>query len=175
MIALHLTESKNINSIMKKGLLPSVVKLDHHLDTFKEEGLNGNSILYAWEDCDKNDKFAKDMIYCKQWIDTRNRTVEQNCCDFSKDRKKYFFNNSYSLLLINIDLIEEGFFGRYIHEQTPTKDKYNSLFNMDCRFAHDDKKLCLFFNKIDSCNIKIIETYITNVDKNNKLIINNNN
>ena len=68
---LHISERYNRESILKKGLLPSKVLLSEHLEDFREENFlsdKENKILYTWESSEKDNKFIKDMIYCKIWI-----------------------------------------------------------------------------------------------------------
>ena len=169
MIAFHLTETKNLLSIKIKGLLPSLIILEHHLKNFNARGLIGNKILYAWNDSLKNDKFAKDMIYCKQWIDKRNKL---NIDDYSKAERISFYEESYVLLKINFSEILNCLFDNdsYIHTQYSI-DKHDSCFGMDKRFEHDDKRLCLFKNRIDFKYIEPVDFYYSETDKANRLII----
>ena len=172
---LHLTESRNISSIKRYGLLPSKVKLEHHLSTFKESGLRGNKVLYGWLDSEKNKKFSRDMIYCKQWIDKRNEIcgpyeTQEECFDFSKDKTQYFCEKSYTLLLVEVSR-KQIIDGDFIHEQIQSDSKYNSLFQMDSRFEHDDKILILVKVKIKWNFITKICEYKTYIDKAKKLRI----
>lgn len=170
MVAFHLTEVKNLLSIRTLGLLPSRIILNHHLETFNNDGLVGDKIIYCWHDCFKTSKFAKDMIYCKQWIDRRNKKILE---DYSKDKEFYLYEECYVLLKIDYSEILNNLFdpGRnYDHAQYSTH-KGDSLWEMDSRFEHDDKKLCLFKNRIDFKYIEPVNFYHTKVDKSKKLII----
>jgi len=76
MEAIHISERYNRNSILKNGLRPSKVVLEHHLDSFREFNYlseEEDKMLYMWLDSEKNQKFIKDMMYCKMWLDPRNK------------------------------------------------------------------------------------------------------
>jgi hypothetical protein len=56
---IHLSERKNRNSILSKGLIPTTIKLEHHLDYFNRYGMiSGNKAVYTWLDSEKNEKFT---------------------------------------------------------------------------------------------------------------------
>ena len=172
---LHLTKKSNLLSIKKNGLIPSKVKNPIHLDKFSKLGLKGDKATYSWHNRDRNDKYAKDMIYCKQWIDKRNARYLGNSLffdgfDFSKD-KIQFFDEKYLLLLINVESKYVLDSTSFIHTQYATRNKCDPLFQMDSRFEHDDKQLCILKNTIDWKYITPIAEYVSNVDKFNKLQI----
>ena len=90
---LHLSETKNRNSILTNGLLPTKVKNLDHLGYFTRHGIiSGDKAIYTWLDSEKNEKFIRDMVYCKVWIHPRNDLIdgwsnsenEPDSIDFSK-------------------------------------------------------------------------------------------
>lgn len=145
---IHVSEIYNRESIEKNGLLPSKIKLPHHLSHFKAKDFctKGDKMVYTWGDCDDNEKFIRDMIYVKVWGDARNKISIKNenkepYVDFSKLGSAPIYR--YDQMFFDIHLIEtsdEVPFGG-IHCQSSDENIYNSFHMMDDNYAHDNKKL----------------------------------
>jgi len=158
--AIHISEIYNRNSILKNGLFPTKVNLDHHLESFRENGYLPNDetkILYTWKDCNKNEKFIRDMIYCKTWLHPRNNLAigeEEDYIDF----RNIDMNNLYPYKNMIYDVYKIENFNPLnsdvCHVQEPDDSIYNTCYEMDDYYSHNDKVL-LFSKKIEK-NIKII-------------------
>ena len=166
MISFHLTKLSNLDSILKVGLLGSKPKLYHHLEQFQKDGLQGDKVIYTWGESYKLVKYVKDMVYCKQFIHPRYSKVDGY--DFSKDREINFRNERYVLLKIDS---EENYLNSYTHWQTAGNDRYDTLFNMEEEFEHDDKPVLIFTGKIKPEYIVPIELYDSEVTKTSKLLV----
>jgi hypothetical protein len=70
---MHLTHIKNINSILKYGLLPTFIDNDGHWETFQKK-IENRKCVYLWDaETYNNAKYLKDMIYTKLYIHPRNK------------------------------------------------------------------------------------------------------
>ena len=153
----HLSEIYNRDSIFEKGLLPSKIPLLSHLEGFRDLKLitkDEDKLLYSWQDCERNEKFTKDMIYCSVWINPRNKYVGD------ADIKKYTTCHLYFYDQMIFDVYEisdmnniPSFNISIYHEQSPG-GRHSSLYQMDDKYAHDDKVLGL--SKRSETNIKIV-------------------
>ena len=157
---IHLSEIYNRESILKNGLLPSKIKLPMHLSYFKTMGwcTDDDKILYSWEDCDKNEKYIKDMIYIKVFGHARNEIHDiyykkNNVYDKDNIQIKEFFNfkelgvmpiYDYDSMIFDVYGIEEE--GTYAgeHVQEPCDDEASSLCVMDEDYAHNDKDIMTY-------------------------------
>lgn len=165
----HISERENRDSILKKGILPNRIALEHHAKRFLSMGIIpslDSKASYFWIDSEKNEKFIKDMIYCKYWIDPRNYLVDtyydkyKEFFDFSAlDRHWLRKNNG----LFDIYTAEVDDWDKEItHSQSPNSSKNNSLYNMNERFAHDDKLLYITPNVIK--DLKIVGSVLFETD-----------
>lgn len=192
---LHLTPTSNINSIMKYGLLPTKVKLEHHLDAFNEDGLHGEKCIYTWDpDTSCNtDKVIRDFIYCKLFIHPRNQIADdnekenerryydepdfewgddKNWFDFTTlGSKLYGEDEHYTLLRLNSDDMEI-IPHSYGHIQASDGDKNNSCVCMDKQYEHDDKMLYIGKSLITPDKLEIIGGVQSRVYKNDTIGIN---
>jgi len=175
-IAIHISENYNRNSILKNRLMPSKIKLNHHLESFRATNFlneNEDKMLYMWLDSEKNEKFIKDMIYCKVWIAPRNKLslkYDEDFIDFRNikmDNLYPYTEMMYDIYKvinpnhINKDLSE-------IHCQEPSNNIHNACYQMDEYYAHNDKPLIL--SKEVERNIAIIGQAYMYVTKKNKVI-----
>ena len=170
---IHMSERYNRESIFKNGLLPSKILLDYHLKSFREDKylLGGeDKILYTWESGEKDNKFIKDMVYCKIWIQPRNRYYDP----FNFKNKNNIFYwvpylnmiyDVYELQILNILNLQ----GREVHIQEPSDDYHNTLYEMDDKYSHNDKKL--YFSKTKETNFRIIKEVKLDINKNGKINI----
>ena len=181
---LHVTHKKNINSIIKHGLIPTHIELDHHWEGFQEY-LEDRHCIYLWDaETYENTKFIRDMIYCKMFIHPRNKLLTLREIELEKkgwdiwDGDLYpdfksmggtLFGDSgtYSVLEIDSDDIEAH--GHWQHVQEPHDDKYGTTVAMSDGFAHDDKRIHINENIICFKNIKIVEEVLVRKYKNNNL------
>lgn len=169
---LHISERHNRDSILKIGLLPSKIKLEHHLNFFRNKeyiSRDTDKILYMWEDSVQNEKFIKDMIYCKVWIQPRNNLYDGensmdpllNLCPYdSMLYDVYLIHNSAELSRTDGEL--------HRHVQEPSDDPISTCFGMNGIYAHDDKLLGL--SKGES-NIEIIGEAKFELEKYNNICI----
>ncbi|OQB40298.1 MAG: hypothetical protein BWY04_01387 [candidate division CPR1 bacterium ADurb.Bin160] len=175
MEAIHISEISNRENILKNGLVPSKVILDHHLESFYNCGYlehNEDKMLYMWVDSEKNEKFIKDMMYCKMWLTPRNKySIKLN--DYVEWDKIDMINlYPYNSMVFDVykinnpsNVVKNNEF--HYHIQIPSDDVTNSTYEMDDNYAHEDKPL--IFSKISECNVEIIGQAKVWLDKNNKI------
>lgn len=148
---LHLSETKNRNSILTNGLLPTKVKNPYHLGYFTRHGIiSGDKAIYTWLDSEKNEKFIRDMVYCKVWIHPRNDLIdgwsnnenEPDSIDFSKLSSDPIVKEQkiFDVFLLQVEEKESDIY----NGQYSSDNKYNSAYNMDDKYAHDDKHLYIY-------------------------------
>ena len=178
--AIHISEIYNRDSIIKSGLIPSTIGLDHHLERFREDGYleeNENKMLYMWLDSEKNERFIKDMMYCKMWITPRNKLFnkhlenheEENYCDFSKVKMQSLYPYTgmiYDIYKITSPLTVTDDLNIY-HEQESSDVNTSTVYHMDDRYAHNDKILILS-KKVEKNIIRIGQAKVW-VDKKDKI------
>lgn len=167
---LHLTSKKNLNSILKHGILPSPISIPSHWESFKRDGLKTSKCIYTWGDeTYRNGKFVKDMIYTKWFIQPRNTLYDdfEDNIDFRRYGTKIYGNDTifYLLKISN----ETNKFRDYLHMQEPNDNKVNTIHMMDEKYAHDDKPLYIFEKTILPANISVVERINARVYKNNTL------
>ena len=167
---LHLTSEKNLKSVLKHGILPSRIDLDHHWKSFKYYGLKERKCVYTWGgEHYNNTKYIKDMIYTKMFIHPRNNAY--NRVDHVLDWKSFgdeIFGDDGTYYLLKITGVEEKF-GKWIHVQESHDDKHGTTVIMDDKYAHDDKPMFIFEDKIQPVNFKIVEKVNVRMYKTNQL------
>lgn len=168
---IHISPIYYRNSIFKNGLIPSKIPLDHHLEGFREDNLlsnDENKMLYMWLSSEKDNKFIKDMVYCKAWIEPRNKLWKLKGYNFINPQ-----TNLYAYDQMIFDIYEISNFSeakaeyRYLHAQEDYGSKYNSLYQMDDRYTHNDKELVL--SKTVEKNFKIIKQAYMSINKKGKI------
>ena len=159
MKVIHISPIYNRELIMLHGIIPTKVKHKEHLKYFQERGLctSDGRAIYTWQDSIYNEKFIRDMIFCKVWIHPRNDIYdtipEEDYFDFRKvfDKNLCSYDNmiydAYAAETINSDSYD-------YHIQTPSDNIFNTLWNMPEEYAHDNKRLFIF--KTPLKNIQII-------------------
>ncbi len=180
MEVLHVTPTKNINSIMRNKILrnkPILSKFDdimtseHGFEYDKEKGL-----VFAFPESIYNrDKIIKDFAYWKTWGEDRNRFLkkyddnkyikmqEEGPKTFSYIKPK---STHFSILLLDVE--HEPFFDYYIHHQSASMGPYWA--DMESRYEHDDKPLVLINYDVEINNIKkVVGTVQSIVTKENKI------
>ena len=61
---LHLSTKENSDSILKNGLIPSNITLEHHYEAFKRHGMEESKCVYTWDPNkgQSTDKYIRDMM-----------------------------------------------------------------------------------------------------------------
>ena len=150
----HISPAYNRKSIMKYGLVPSIVKLEHHKEAFEYYGLlnNQGKCLYTWIDSLNNEKFIKDMIYCITWINPRNIIAKYYYENgFDVDMDKFYNKQLYPYSQMEFDVYSFSVDSKeydFVHEQYPSNEKHLPLYGMDDKYSHTDKKLKILKNAV---------------------------
>lgn len=181
---LHVTDTKNVNSIIKNGLLPSHVEHDGHWEIFQRYLMQRNCV-YLWDaETYGNEKFIRDMIYCKMFIHPRNKffkqrevEIEENGLDYWDDDlypdfRKFgsaLVGDSTSYSVLEIDQRDVEVHGGWRHVQEPCSNKNSTTTVMDDKYAHDDKNIYVSGSSINFNSIAIVEEVQVRKYKNNKL------
>jgi len=169
MKVLHVTESLNLSSIHRYGLLPRLPYLEHHRTFF-----NNIPVIYTIPYSEKQEKYIKDFVYFQLWGKPRNlylsdvykreqefwpETIE----DLQGIRNKEIEKKEFSVLDITIrdrDLLKD-----VIHIQ----DKSMNMFvDISEKYSHNDKLMYILKNRIPRENISIIST-CTPIIRNNTI------
>lgn len=160
MKAFHLTEIINYTSINIHGLKPQHIILPEHKKRFKRYRARPKKAIYCWKDSGfaKNQKFARDMIYCKQWLSPRNKYCHDNYWEYSEDLPGPELYDEYYVLL-SIDSDKQSKFYKFspgYHDQyDDQKDQISTMNGMDKRFEHKNKELIIFTRTINPKHIQI--------------------
>lgn len=149
---IHVSPFINHESIILNGLQPSIISLEQHLKVFhKDKTIKGEKAVYGWFSCDKNDKFIRDMVFCKVWINPRNRLADiDQSIEYYDDNGEYNFEPYIKKNLYHTDSmifnvykfdIEKERHTEYFHTQVDNENKGNTCFGLPDKYSHDDKKL----------------------------------
>ena len=167
---LHLARKKNIKSILKHGILPSYVNMEHHWETFKEHGLINRECIYTLQgETYNNSKFIRDMVYTKFFIHPRNHYYDT--IDHEYDFRQWggkIFGEDETFLLLRIKNLDPKF-GDWTHVQEPHDDEFGTTVTMDDKFAHDDKLLSISESVIKPNEFDIVEEIRVRTYKDNQL------
>lgn len=163
MKAIHISPICNRESIMTHGIIPAKVTNPAHLESFKEQNLctKDGKVIYTWQDSIDNEKFIKDMIFCKVWILYRNDIYTEGNELYEEyfyfDFRRVFNKNlcSYDSMTYDVYTIEvpNNHFD-YFHGQIPSDDIFDTLWNMPEEYAHDHKRLIVL--KVPATDLAII-------------------
>ncbi len=167
---LHLARKKNIQSILKHGIRPSYVNLEHHWEVFNQYGLVNRQCVYTWQgETYNNSKFIRDMIYTKFFNHPRNNLYVDNYdeIDFRKMGKEIFGTDETFYLLKIHDLDMK--FGNWVHVQEPHDDRYGTTTIMEDKYAHDDKIISISDSVIKPQQFNICEEIRVRTYNNNQL------
>ena len=142
----HLSQRPNRDSILENGVFPSIIKSPSHVDAFINRKIirkRSDKIIYTWEDCNDNEKFAKDMIYCIVWLHGRNKMamgdkLPQNF-DFRDLPNVPIYLHDQMLFDLYVGEIEDKNCD-FLHSQTSMSEEWTS-YGMDEKYEHDNKKL----------------------------------
>lgn len=180
MDVLHITQTKNVPSIMENGIFRSKALLPQYDELMKEDyGSNYDcekGLVFGFpENINQRNRYIKDFFYWKTWGEKRN--IFLNNCDYDQFTKcreigPDVFSHikitpvSFSVILINIPY--RPLYGWYQHEQSHTMNVHWS--NMDTRYEHNDKPLVLINYDIKPDRIKkVIATGESTLNRNNKI------
>jgi hypothetical protein len=172
MQVLHISSVNNRSSIKENGIIPTIIKNEGHLFSFRNRGIISNSdnkAIYTWEDCDKNEKFVRDLIYAKVFIHPRNEMEYET--DFSKIKTLDilpYFEMLYDVYKIQVPDEDSSLY----HSQEPSDNKYNSTYEMEDFYAHDDKHLFIYNKPLKEFSI-VGQAYYEYDKKLDKIIIKN--
>lgn len=182
---MHLTHIKNLNSILKYGLLPTFIDNSAHWENFQKD-LENRKCVYLWDaETYNNAKYLKDMIYTKLYIHPRNKVfgirydeiIKENRNNWDDDDRyinfKDFGDKLYGedskYVYLEIESSGVDYLGHWLHAQTSGEDKTGTTVNMDDKYAHEDKKLYISPGIIRPDNIKIAGHINTRIYKSNKI------
>lgn len=160
MIYIHLSPVFNRDSILRNGIVPTKINNLDHLNTFIKDDActKDEKAIYAWQDCEKNEKYIKDLIYAKVFIHPRNTLVYDyydkynDCLDFSKFHEKPIYKTSAIYDVYEINTSSNDYM--FIHTQQKNRNEFHSCFKLHDEYSHDDKLMTVF--KEPQRNIKII-------------------
>jgi len=146
--AIHISPIFNRQSIAEKGLIPTTIELPHHLEAFKEDEVctEDGKALYTWLDCNQNEKFIRDMIFCHFYIEPRNDLYVDGDSEAIDFRKLLNANMApWSHMVYDVYEIELSRWPRriYFHVQDPTGNIFATCHGMPDEYAHNDKILCI--------------------------------
>lgn len=175
----HITNTVNLNSIFKKGLLCAKPSLEHHEEAAKIgfKNYDERGLIYTIPyGCNSMEKYLKDSAYWKVWGRPRNDALNlltyDDCIRYMNDGYKYFetienkliYEEHFSVLSIEVpDFFEMV---EWIHCQTYDMSSYYN--DMDCNFEHADNPLFIF-NENLNCKIKVVGTIETQKKRNKKI------
>jgi len=153
--AIHISPIFNRQSIAEKGLIPMPVELPHHLKSFKEDDVctEDGKALYSWMDCNQNEKFIRDMIFCHIYIEPRNALFdeyEKEYPDETIDFRRFVNTNMapWDYMTYDVYKIEATQWPKktYFHVQSNDDNIYATTYDMPDEYSHEDKVLCIFNN-----------------------------
>jgi len=180
MDVLHITQTKNIPSIMKNGIrrgkplldqFNDVMEYEYGEDYDKDKGL----VFGMPENINRRDKYIKDFFYWKTWGNERNKMLAgasyNQYSDYKEQGPKVFSHikiepTQFSILLINIPFMQE--YDYYVHGQFGGMSVLWK--DMDVRYEHKNKPLTLINYDVDVSRIKkVIATGESMVTRKNKI------
>jgi len=182
MDVIHITQTKNVSSIMKKGILRCKPLLSQYDEIMKYEyGANYDAdkglVFGISESTNRRDKYIKDFFYWKTWGDKRNIVLygydDKQFTKYQEMGPKTFSHIKitpiqFSVLLI--DIPNKPIYDIYRHEQSNCMGEYWS--DMDSKYEHRNKPLTLINYDVEPKNIKkVIATGESVLKRNNKIDI----
>ena len=180
MEVLHVTATKNINSIMTSKIFrckPVLSQFDEAMDyEYNSDYDREKGLVFGFPESIYNrDKIIKDFAYWKVWGDVRNRfLMKYDDFEFVKMQEEgtkifsHIKTESMHFSILLLDIKYEPFFDRHIHIQNREMGPYWK--DMETRYEHDDKPLVLMNYDVEINNIKrVIGTVQSIVSKENKI------
>lgn len=149
----HITESKNLSSIRKHGLIPKVPYLKHHADYFKRP------VIYTIQESDKMDKYIRDFVYFQLWGKPRNLILDklyktegypskwEELPDYVKNNKIELKQFSILKLYVNV----KDIYMRCTHIQNSEMTLFEDIKE---EYSHDDKEICTLSEVVSGDNIR---------------------
>lgn len=172
---IHITQKRNIESIMEKGLITTPPLLHHHEDKARIDfdNYNENGLIYTIQaDTNRLDKYIRDTIYWDTWGKPRNKHL--GIFDTDKEWNeglnigtKIFKNlrikpENYYILLLNIEEYIERVYWK--HSQTNNMSEY--WLDMQSEYEHHNKPLVILNRNLDRNYISIVGTAETYIKRN---------
>lgn len=144
MVVFHLSDRDNRESILSKGILPSTIRYTNHIDAFQAARVipvGIESVSYFCVDSYLNEKYIKDLIYCKNFLHPRSDFFNSF---FEKFDDFYNFDNYniplslksrnlYDIYEVDLPELEHK---KFYHTQYSEDDKYASTYGMREEFEH---------------------------------------
>ncbi len=180
MDVLHITQTKNVPSIMKNGILRTkpllskydeLMKRDYGSDYDCEKGL----VFGFPENINQRNRYIRDFFYWKTWGEKRNIFLDD--CDYDQYTKyqeigpDVFSHIKITPIYFSVILIDISYNLRYDwwhHEQSSVMGVLWS--DIDTRYEHNDKPLTLINYDIKPDKIKkVIGTGESILNRNNKI------
>ncbi len=169
MNCIHITETKNLLSIKKHGILPIRAYLSEHQEFLKSD-LGTDKVVYSTllkGSKNRIEKYFQDFIYFKLWGKPRNLFLKNQ----KWENEESVYRTDFKILMCNFAILkfqindetEKYVYG--LHQQDSTM---YGLAEMDDRFAHDDKPLIILPRIIKASEIKLVGEAIPKV-RNNKV------
>ena len=163
---LHITETCNVSSIKKNGLLPKIPYLTHHKNYF------GCPVIYTIPHTPKQFKYIKDFIYFHLWGKPRNLyllNISNGIYPKSIDELPNHIKNVKILLkkfsILSISIRNRDILNKITHLQDSSMNLFTDINDV---YSHSDKMMYVLKNKIPSYRIK--EKFIGYpIIKNNKI------
>ncbi len=182
MDVLHITQTKNIPSIMKNGIKRSIPLLSQYNRVMEEDyGENYDKdkglVFGIPENLDRRDKYIKDFFYWKTWGDVRNIFLKDTDCDqydkWQDEGPKVFSHLKMSAIGFSVLLVDIPFVWTYNAYRHAQSVEMGVLWkDMNVKYEHYNKPLVLVNYDIEPDRIKkVIGTGESKISRNNEIDI----
>jgi len=179
MKAVHVTPTRNIESILANGILRSPPILDQYNEVMSRDYDDydpGKGLVFGFT-TDHTERWIRHFAYWKVWGNPRNIAIGkywlEKWDDLLEIGPSAFSNIEYKdehLTAILIDIPDLNFYGWYLHQQSHTMNPHWA--DMEERYEHNDKPLVLINYDVPPKYIKnIIGTAETTLTKAGKVDI----
>jgi len=168
MNCIHITESKNLSSIKKFGLLPTKSFL--HADRMRRS-FQADEVIYLmlFENKSRTLKFIKDFVYCKLWIHPRINFMRKNKIN-SEDNEEEVYKHRFILRPKYFSILLTDFIPRKKWmEATHKQADFFGQKDIDEKFTHKDEPLIITTRKIESNRLNEIGRAYPVIGRNNKI------
>jgi len=152
---IHLTNLRNLDSILMNGLLPQKPLLDHHDKYFKKFIPNyKDKCIYTWKSGVDNIKHMNDHLFYEIWGEPRNVKIINSDDDFREmilyrpsklGSEVTILDDQYVILEIEESFIHDSDKRTLIHAQT--NDMY-AFYGMPDRYCHNDNRMIILTPQI---------------------------
>jgi hypothetical protein len=177
--AVHVTKTRNLNSILRHGIIRNKPLLEQYEETMiKDYGSDYDlekGLVFGFAYDDTEERMFKHFVYWDMWGKPRNEMTilvdYKIFCEMNEIGPKVFSHiqpreESYTAILIEVP--DNPLYGWYRHQQS--HDMNPIWNNMEERYEHYDKRLVLINYDVSSSCIKgVLGTSNGIVNKNNKI------